>query len=88
MNEATQQKIDLVTAAVQELFAAHDTRIVAAVMYAQAAIAARALVAAGLWTPEGLQLMLEETKQFIFTPSDVKPEIQYLMDGELTGRPN
>lgn len=81
-------EIAVVTAKVQSIFDLHDTRTAAAVMLGHSARAIRALIAAGLWTPENVKQMMDDVQREVLTPQKEKPEIQYVMDGEPIGRPN
>lgn len=81
-------ELAVVTAKVQSVFDLHDTRTVAAVMFGHSARAIRALIAAGLWTPENVKEMMDEVQREVLTPQTEKPEIQYMMGGEPIGRPN
>lgn len=88
MSDPVQDEIAVVTAKIQAIFDAHDTRYVASVMYGHSARAIRALIAAGMWTAENVKFMMDEVQRDVLTPQAEKPEVVYVMDGEVCGRPN
>lgn len=81
-------ELAVVTAKIESIFATHDTRIAASVMYGHSARAIRSLIAAGLWSKENVKAMMDDIQQHVLTPQTEKPEVQYMMDGEVCGRPN
>ena len=87
-NDSLADELAVVTAKVQSIFDMHDTRTTAAVMFGYSARATRALIAAGIWTQENVKQMMDEVQREVLTPQTDNPEIQYVMDGAVIGRPN